>query len=107
MIDGDINALGVFFCAFLKEGRKMKKFNYVIKDQLGIHARPAGMLVKEVKNYEAKVTLKKADKQVDASKIMAVMGLGIKCGETITVEVSGADEEAACAGLEAFFKENL
>ena len=35
----------------------MKTFEYTIKDELGIHARPAGMLVKEVKNYDSKVTI--------------------------------------------------
>lgn len=85
----------------------MKKFEYVIKDEVGIHARPAGMLVKEVKKYESNVTLGKDGKKVDAGKLMAVMGLGVKCGQKVEVEVSGSDEDAAFEAMKAFFEENL
>lgn len=85
----------------------MKSFEYTITDPVGIHARPAGMLVKEVKNYASSVTIVKGDKKADARKLIILMSLGVKCGETVTVEVEGADEEAAVASLETFFKENL
>ena len=55
----------------------MKTFNYVITDEVGIHARPAGMLVKEVKNFESKVTLEKDGRVIDAGRLMAVMSMGI------------------------------
>ena len=85
----------------------MKKFDYVIKDEIGIHARPAGLLVKEAKKYESKIVLTKDGKSAEATKLMAVMGLGVKCGQTVTVEVTGADEDAACEGIQKFFSENL
>ncbi len=85
----------------------MKQFTYTITDPVGIHARPAGLLVKEVKKYDSTVTIEKAGKSVNAVKLMALMGLGIKCGETITVTVEGGNEEANAASLEAFFKANL
>ena len=85
----------------------MKTFNYTITDPVGLHARPAGMLVKEVKKYESKVTITKEGKSSDATKLMMLMGLGVKCQDEITVEVSGADEEMACAQLQAFFQANL
>ena len=85
----------------------MKEFKYVIKDEQGIHARPAGMLVKEVKNFQSKVTLEKDGKSVDASRLMAVMGMGVKKDQTVTVTVEGADEEAAYDALKAFFEANL
>lgn len=85
----------------------MREFSYTIQDELGIHARPAGALVKEAKKYTSRIMLKKGEKSADASKLMAIMCLGIKCGEQIIVSVEGADEEAAVAGIEAFFKENL
>ena len=73
----------------------MKSFSYTVKDELGIHARPAGMLVKEVKNFQSKVTLEKDGKSVDASRLMAVMGMGVKKNQTVTVKVEGDDEGAA------------
>lgn len=85
----------------------MKEFTYVVTEPVGIHARPAGLLVKEVKGYQSTVTLKKGDKAVNCLKLMAVMGMGVKCGDTVTVEVEGPDEDAAAAALEAFFKANL
>lgn len=85
----------------------MKEFSYVIKDEIGIHARPAGMLVKEARKYKSKIMLSKDGKKAEATKLMAVMGLGVKCGQTVNVEITGADEEAAYEGVAAFFKENL
>lgn len=85
----------------------MKTFSYVVQDQLGIHARPAGLLVKQLKSYTSKFTITKDGKSVDMSRLMQLMGLGVKTGDEVTVSVEGADEETAAAALEAFFKENL
>ena len=85
----------------------MKNFEYTIKDELGIHARPAGMLVKEAKKYQSKITITKEGKAAEASKLMAVMSLGVKCGQTVQIAVEGPDEEDAAAGIQAFFEANL
>lgn len=85
----------------------MKTFEYVIKDELGIHARPAGMLAKTAKEFESEITITKGEKTVGCTKLMALMGLGVKCGDTITVTVNGADEDAAEAGIKAFLEANL
>jgi phosphocarrier protein len=85
----------------------MKQFTFTIKDELGIHARPAGSLVKEAKNYSSKITINKADKEVDATKLMMLMSLGIKCGDAVTVKVEGEDEETAFTAIQKFFEENL
>ena len=78
-----------------------------MKEELGIHARPAGLLVKEAKNFTSKITIKKGEKEVDATRVMAVMALGVKQGETVTVNVDGADEDAAVAAMKAFFEKEL
>ncbi|MCI5872224.1 MAG: HPr family phosphocarrier protein [Clostridiales bacterium] len=85
----------------------MKTFDYVVKDELGIHARPAGLLVKEVKNYKSKVLLKKDDTEIDATRLMAIMALGVKCGTKVTLTIEGEDEEEACQALQQFFEEQL
>lgn len=85
----------------------MKKFEYVIKDELGIHARPAGMLVKEAKKYDSKIVLSQDGKKAEATRLIAVMGMAVKCGQTVAVEISGNDEEAALEGMKAFFEGNL
>ena len=86
----------------------MKQFNYTITDPVGIHARPAGMLAKAVKALVSTVTITKADgRSAAATKLMAVMGLGVKTGETITFTIEGGDEEASAAAVEQFCKDNM
>lgn len=85
----------------------MKNFEYEIKDSVGIHARPAGMLVKEAKKYESKITIEANGKSAEATKFMAVMGLGVKCGQMVTITVDGADEDTAYENIKTFFESNL
>ena len=85
----------------------MKQFSYVIQDEQGIHARPAGILVKEVKKFESDITLEANGKSVAAGKLLAIMGMGIKTGTEVTISAEGADEAEAAEALEKFFKENL
>ena len=86
----------------------MKSFTYTITDPVGVHARPAGLLVKAIKEFAGStITLTKGDKSVNALKLMGIMQLGVKQGDTVTVSVEGGDEEAVAAAVEKFFKENL
>ncbi|RDU25047.1 HPr family phosphocarrier protein [Anaerosacchariphilus polymeriproducens] len=85
----------------------MRSFDYTITDPEGIHARPAGTFVKAAAAFACKITIAKADKEADAKRILAVMSLGVKTGETITITCDGADEEKAAESLESFLKENL
>ena len=85
----------------------MKSFTYTITDEVGIHARPAGLIVKKAKEFDSTITIEKGGKSVNASKLMALIGLGVKCGETVTVTAEGSDEEKAASALEEFFKSNL
>ena len=85
----------------------MKTFEFTVKEPLGIHARPAGMLTKEAKKYKSTILLKKGEKEVNVLKLMALMGLGVKCGETVTVTIDGEDEETCAAEIEKFFNDNF
>ena len=85
----------------------MKEFTYTIKEPVGIHARPAGLLVKVVKGFSSTATLEKNGKTCDLRKLMALMGMGVKQGETVTVKVEGEDEEAAAAAIQQFLTENV
>ena len=99
----------------------MKQFQYTIKDELGVHARPAGLLVKLAKQYTSAITIEKNGKTCDMRKLMAVMGMGIRQGETITVTAEvdvieeavlgggaeGKDEAAAIEAVEKFLTENV
>ena len=85
----------------------MRTFEYTITDEVGSHARPAGLLVKEAKNYESVIKVTKDGKSAEAKKLMALMGLGVKKGDTVTVSVEGSDEDTVVAKMEEFFRNNL
>lgn len=85
----------------------MKNFTYTITDEVGLHARPAGMLAREAKKYESKITIRKGGQSAEAAKLMAVMGMGVKKGDTVTVEVEGADENTTAEAMKAFFENNF
>ncbi len=85
----------------------MKTLEYVITDELGIHARPAGMLVKEASKFASRIMVASPKKEVDAKRIMGVMSMGAKKGETLKFTIEGADEDAAAEAIEAFLKANL
>ena len=85
----------------------MKEFVHVINDPLGLHARPAGMLVKACAGYASSVTITAPTGKADAKRLMAVMRLAAKQGMELTVSVDGADEEKAAAELQAFLQANL
>lgn len=85
----------------------MEKFEYVIKDKVGIHARPAGLCVKEAKKYESRITISYNGKSAEATKLMAVMGLGVKCRQTVEVTAEGADEDTVQEEIKTFLEKNL
>ena len=85
----------------------MKEIKYTIQDAFGIHARPAGMLVKVAAGFKSAIAIDNGVKKADAKRIMAVMSMGVKQGQEVTVTADGEDEDAAIATLETFFKENL
>ena len=85
----------------------MKEFTYIIKDNLGIHARPAVMLVKEAEKFKSEITFTTKGKTADAKKIFALMSLAAKQGDEIKVTISGEDEENAQQTIQTFLNNNL
>ena len=85
----------------------MKNFEYTIKDELGIHARPAGMLVKTAAGFKSDIKIEKDGKAVNAKTIFGVMGLGVKKDMEIKMTIDGEDEDQAAEVLQKFFSENL
>ncbi|MDY3928641.1 MAG: HPr family phosphocarrier protein [Clostridia bacterium] len=85
----------------------MKEFSYVIKDSVGIHARPAGLLVKEAGKYKSDITLFTKGKSADAKKLFSVMSLSAKTGDELKVSIFGSDEDVAELGIRRFLEKNL
>jgi len=85
----------------------MKSFEYILKDPMGLHARPAGLLVKEAKKYQSDIQIHFNGVSVQAVRMMAVMRLGTKVGDQISVTIEGDDEEVAFQDIQRFFCENV
>ena len=87
----------------------MKKINYTVVAEAGIHARPAGLLVKQAASFKSVIKLLNEEngKEADLKRLMAVMALGVKQGNSIVVTVEGEDEDEAYTVLESLLKENF
>lgn len=85
----------------------MKEFKYTITDADGLHARPAGQLVKFAKTLGSKITVVKGEKSAEATKLMAIMGMSVKQGQEVTVRVEGENEEADFELSRQFFEEHM
>jgi len=86
----------------------MKQFKFLVTDSVGIHARPAGLLVKSASRFSCMLTMKKSDgKSANLKKLFNVMGMGVKSGDYVTVIAEGEDEDAAIQQIKTVFEDNL
>lgn len=85
----------------------MKSFKYTIRDPHGIHIRAASAITKEANKYKSIITLNANDKNVMATKMMSLMGMGVQCGDQVCVEIIGGDESVALDGMKTFFEKFL
>ena len=85
----------------------MKTVIHVIADPLGLHARPAGLLVKLAGDFESAIVVTTSTGTADAKRIMALMRLGAKQGTLLTVTCSGPDEDAAAEAIRRFLTDHL
>ncbi len=85
----------------------MVSFTYVIKDKLGIHARPGLLLVQEAGKLTSNITIIKGAKSGDAKRMFCVMNLAVKQGDQITVQVEGENEAADAEVMKNFLEHNL
>ena len=85
----------------------MQTFTHVIQDPLGLHARPAGLLVKAASAYQSGITVTTDSGTADAKRILSLMRLAAKQGTALTLRIEGDDELAAAQNLKTFLLENL
>ncbi|WP_434309800.1 HPr family phosphocarrier protein [Hominifimenecus sp. rT4P-3] len=93
---------------WLEKESTVKEFKYTITEELGLHARPAGIIAKAAKAYKGTVIMiSKGPVSVKATQLMKMMSLAAKQGDEISVSVEGDEEEKAAEELELLLKENL
>lgn len=86
----------------------MQQFDHTVRDPLGIHARPAGLLAKIAKEFpDTEITVTRGDVSAKASQLLKLMGMGVRNGDRITVSAEGPAEKQAIAAMQRFFSENL
>lgn len=85
----------------------MVSFTYTVNDPEGLHARPAGLLIQCAKGLESEITVSHNGVKVNAKRIFAVMGLGVKAGDAVEFSVSGEREEEDAKLLGDFCRTNL
>ena len=76
----------------------------LVKNKLGLHARPAALLVQLVAKYKSKVSISKNEQEVDGRSIMGLMTLAAECGSTVTIVVEGEDEQGLLNEIEKLFE---
>lgn len=85
----------------------MVSFTYVIKDELGIHARPGALLVQEAGKLSSNITILKGSKSGDAKRRFSLMNLAVKKNDQITVQVEGENEAIDAEVMKNFLEHNL
>lgn len=79
----------------------------VIKNKIGLHARPAALFVQTANKFISEIMVKKGNSTINAKSIMGIMALGVSHGETIEIIVDGPDEENAIQELEELVNSKL
>lgn len=77
----------------------MKIQNVEVKNQVGLHARPATFFIQKANEYKSSIWVEKEERRVNAKSLLGVLSLGIVGGTTIKVIADGEDEEDAVDGL--------
>ncbi len=85
----------------------MKTFQYTIREELGMHARAAGLVLQLAKEFKSSIVISNKGKSGDLKKLLSVIDLDIQYQDTVTVTVTGPDEDVAAEEMQAFFEENL
>ena len=85
----------------------MKKEKFTLKNETGLHARPASVFVDKTGEFKSDIRIELKGKEVNAKSIMSVMSLGIDGGDEITLTIEGEDEEKAMTELSKLINEEL
>ena len=82
----------------------MKKQEFNVTAETGIHALPATLLVQTASKFQSEINLEYKEKSVNLKSIMGVMSLGVGQGSDVTITAEGEDEEEAIKAIEETMK---
>ena len=78
-----------------------------VKNQTGLHLRPAGVLCRTAMLYKAHITLTYGDTIANAKSVLSVLGAGVRAGDELVVTCEGVDEEEAMKAMVTLFESGL
>ena len=78
-----------------------------IKNNVGLHARPATFFIQKANSYASSIWIQKDDRRISAKSLLGVLSMGITGGMTITLIADGPDEAEALNGLEELVSDSL
>ena len=78
----------------------------VVKNKLGLHARPAALFVQAANKFDSRIIVEKDNEKVNGKSIMGILMLGAECGSTIIIEAEGQDAQTAISELEGMVSRN-
>ena len=81
----------------------MMEKDYIVKNRLGLHARPAALFVQTTNKFHATVKVRKGDQEVDGKSIMGLMMLAAEEGSVLHIAANGPDEGEVLTNLETLF----
>lgn len=85
----------------------MPELTLIIKNKVGLHARPASLFVREAAKFQSTITVLHGEKQSNAKSILGVLALGVNQGAQVTLRAEGPDAEAALQALQALIESNF
>ncbi len=85
----------------------MMEKDFIVKNRLGLHARPAALFVQTTNKFTSSVKVRKGDQEVDGKSIMGLMMLAAEEGSTLAIIANGTDEKEVLTTLEKLFSERF
>jgi len=85
----------------------MTEKNFIVKNRLGLHARPAALFVQTTNKFKSSVKVRRGDQEVDGKSIMGLMMLAAEEGSTLLILANGTDEQDVLAALDKLFADRF
>lgn len=85
----------------------MKQFEHTVQTQGGIHARMTGQLVNLAGGYQSQVSIHRGAAKASLKRPIELLSMGVRQGETVTVQVDGPDEDACAAAFAQYMSESI
>ncbi len=85
----------------------MKQFEFTLKNEHGLHARPAGLFIQVCNRFQCSVNLYKGDQKYNGKSMLGILKMAASKGDAIRIEADGADESEAIKAIQTLVDNNF